>query len=138
MSKWKCPITECPPIHKELLVKSPDGVYHIASYRKAYNIFTCQVKSETIDRWKYFVIEELNQNKEDKKLEQNLDKSNEKLHISDVIPCYKFGTYHRDNNETEYDWFIIDTHNDKVVENLKDMELHDVRQRCREWNDNVV
>ena len=68
MSKWKCPITECPPIHKELLVKSPDGVYHIASYRKAYNIFTCQVKSETIDRWKYFVIEELNQNKEDEKL----------------------------------------------------------------------
>ena len=63
--KWKCPITETPPIHKELLVKSPDGVYHIASYRKAYHIFTCQVKSETMHGWKYFVIEELNQNKED-------------------------------------------------------------------------
>jgi len=63
--KWKCPITETQPIHKELLVKSADGVYHIANYRKAYHIFTCQVKSETMHGWKYFVIEELNQNKED-------------------------------------------------------------------------
>jgi hypothetical protein len=75
---------------------------------------------------------------EDKNLEQNLDKSNEKLHISDVIPRYKFGTYHTDNETHEYDWFIIDTHTDKVVENLKDKELHEVRQRCRDWNDNVV
>jgi hypothetical protein len=43
--KWKCPIAETPPIYKELLVKSPDGVYYIASYRKAYHIFTCQLKS---------------------------------------------------------------------------------------------
>ena len=63
--KWKCPIIETPPIHEELLVKSPDGVYHIASYRKAYQIFTCQVKSETMHGWKYFVIEELNQNKDE-------------------------------------------------------------------------
>ena len=74
----------------------------------------------------------------DKNLEQNLDKSNEKLHISDVIPRYKFGTYHTDNIKPEYDWFIIDTHTDKVVENLKDKELYEVRQRCREWNGNVI
>jgi hypothetical protein len=69
---------------------------------------------------------------------KELNDTDKKLHISDVIPRYKFGTYHRDNNETEYDWFIIDTHTDKVVENLKDKELHEVRQRCREWNNNVV
>lgn len=74
---------------------------------------------------------------EDKKLEQNLDNSNEKLHISDVIPRYKFG-YCTDNDTHDYDWFIIDTHTDTIVENLKDKELHEVRQRCREWNDNVV
>ncbi len=67
-----------------------------------------------------------------------LDNTDKKLHISDVIPRYKFGTYHRDSIETEYDWFIIDTHTDKIVENLKDKELHEVRYRCREWNNNVV
>jgi hypothetical protein len=67
-----------------------------------------------------------------------LNDTDKKLHISDVIPRYKFGTYHIDNETHEYDWFIIDTHTDKVVENLKDKELHDVRQRCGEWNDNVV
>ena len=67
-----------------------------------------------------------------------VDNTDKKLHISDVIPRYKFGTYHRDENKTEYDWFIIDTETNKIVENLKDKELHEVRQRCRVWNDNVV
>lgn len=58
--KWKCPIEEWPPIEKDLLVKSPHGVCYIAHYRKAYHIFTCQEKSEMINGWKYFVIEDLN------------------------------------------------------------------------------
>ena len=53
----------------------------------------------------------------------------------DVIPRYKFATYHKDNETTEYDWFIIDTKTDKIVEKLKDISLSDVRLRCREWND---
>jgi hypothetical protein len=75
-------------------------------------------------------------NKDNKRTE--LNDTDKKLHISDVIPRYKFGTYHTDNATHEYDWFIIDTHTDKVVENLKGKELHEVRCRCREWNDNVV
>jgi hypothetical protein len=76
-------------------------------------------------------MEEVNKNTE-------LNDTDKKLHISGVIPRYKFGTYHTDNETHEYDWFIIDTHTDKVVENLKDKEVHEVRQRCRKWNDNVV
>ena len=67
-----------------------------------------------------------------------LNDTDKKLHISDVIPRYKFGTYHHDNETPEYDWFIIDTQTDKIVENLKNVSLSDVRLRCREWNDNVV
>lgn len=67
-----------------------------------------------------------------------VDSADKKLHISDVIPRYKFGTYHKDNETTDYDWFIIDTKTDKIVERLKDISLSDVRLRCREWNDNVV
>ena len=66
------------------------------------------------------------------------DNTDKKLHISDVMPRYKFGTYHHDNETPEYDWFIIDTETDKIVEKLKDVSLSDVRLRCREWNNNVV
>lgn len=66
-SEWKCPIRDTPPKNKELLVKSPDGVYNIASYREAYNIFTCQLKGESMYDWKYFVIEQLNQNEDEHK-----------------------------------------------------------------------
>ena len=76
-------------------------------------------------------------------MEKKIDNTNDeitdkKLIISDVIPRYKFGTYHHDNETTEYDWFIVDTETDKIVENLKEKKLHEVRQRCREWNNNVV
>ena len=76
-------------------------------------------------------MEELNKNTE-------VNDTNKKLHISDVIPRYKFGTYHHDNETPKYDWFIIDTKTDKIVENLKNVSLSDVRLLCREWNDNVV
>jgi len=75
-------------------------------------------------------------NKDNKNTE--LDNIDKKLHISDVIPRYKFGTYHRDNETPKYDWFIIDTETDKIVEKLKDVSLSVVRLRCREWNNNVV
>lgn len=58
-SIFKDPIIEQPPTEKELLVKSPDGVYHLAYYRITYNIFTCQSKHESISGWKYIVIGEL-------------------------------------------------------------------------------
>ena len=86
--KWKCPIAETPPIYKELLVKSPDGVYYIASYRKAYHIFTCQLKSETFEGWKYFVIEELNQNQENARnmltVKEVLDILDDSDHLDDA------------------------------------------------------
>jgi hypothetical protein len=67
-----------------------------------------------------------------------LEEPHKQLDVDVVIPRYKFGAYPRDNTVTEYHWFIIDIHTDNVVENLKDMELYEVRNRCREWNDNYV
>lgn len=57
-----------------------------------------------------------------------MNKDNENTNI---IPRYKFGTYHG-----EYDWFIIDTKTDKIVEELKNASLTQVRLLCREWNNN--
>ena len=74
-------------------------------------------------------MEEVNKNTE-------VDNTDKKLHISDVIPRYKFSSCHTEDNMN--DWIIIDTHEDKIVETIKNVELHEVRQRCREWNNNVV
>ena len=66
--KWKCPIKETPPTNKELLLKSPDGAYIIGLYRPSYRIFTCQNKNENMYDWQYFVIEDLNQNKDEENI----------------------------------------------------------------------
>jgi len=75
-------------------------------------------------------------NKDNKRTEG--DNTDKKLHISDVIPRYKYGIYFYECDTPEYDWFIIDTETDKIVEKLKNVSLSDVRLRCREWNNNVV
>jgi|688.fasta_scaffold171071_5 hypothetical protein len=54
--KWKEAFEETPPIHIELLVKSPTGVIHLASWRESYNIFTCQAKTESSLDWKWKTI----------------------------------------------------------------------------------
>jgi len=46
-----------PPIDREVLVKSPEGVVHLCSWRAAYNIFTVQGKSESSMNWKWKIIE---------------------------------------------------------------------------------
>lgn len=76
-------------------------------------------------------MEELNKNTE-------LNDTDKKLHIYDVIPRYKFGSYHKDNENPKYDWYIFDTHTFMIVEELKDISLSDVRLRCGEWNDTLV
>ena len=64
--KWRCPINDTPPENTEMLVKNPhNGSYNITNYRPAYGIFTCQRKQDSMYGWKYFVIDDLNQNKED-------------------------------------------------------------------------
>lgn len=40
----------------ELLVQSPEGVNHLASWRESYNIFTCQDKRESSKDWKWKYI----------------------------------------------------------------------------------
>jgi hypothetical protein len=40
----------------ELLVKSPESIVHLASWRESYNIFTCQAKSESSLNWKWKTI----------------------------------------------------------------------------------
>jgi len=54
--RWKTVYEETPPIHVELLVKSPEGIVHLASWRESYNIFTCQAKSESSLDWKWKTI----------------------------------------------------------------------------------
>jgi hypothetical protein len=55
-NSWKSVSEETPPSNIELLVQSPEGVIHMASWREAYSIFTCQVKSESSFDWKWKTI----------------------------------------------------------------------------------
>lgn len=54
--RWKTVYQETPPIHVELLVQSPEGIIHLASWREYYNIFTCQHNSESSSDWKWKTI----------------------------------------------------------------------------------
>ena len=45
-----------PPHDTELLAKSPTGTVHLCSWRPAYNIFTCQAKSESSWDWSWKLI----------------------------------------------------------------------------------
>jgi hypothetical protein len=54
--KWISLSEQHPPKDVELLVKSPRGVVHLASWRGSYNIFTCQGKNESSYDWQYMQI----------------------------------------------------------------------------------
>ena len=45
-----------PPHNTELLAKSPNGTVHLCSWRPAYDIFTCQTKSESSWDWSWKLI----------------------------------------------------------------------------------
>ena len=45
-----------PPHDIELLAKSPTGTIHQCHWRPAYNIFTCQSKSESSWDWSWKLI----------------------------------------------------------------------------------
>lgn len=51
--RWKTVFEETPPIHTELLIKSPEGIIHLASWRESYSIFTCQCKGESNLGWQW-------------------------------------------------------------------------------------
>jgi hypothetical protein len=55
-NEWKTVLEETPPSNIELLVQSPEGINHLASWREGYSIFTCQEKSETSSHWKWKLI----------------------------------------------------------------------------------
>jgi hypothetical protein len=50
---WRLVSESTPPSNVELLVQSPKGVNHLAYWRELYNVFTCQVKSESSFDWKW-------------------------------------------------------------------------------------
>jgi len=52
-NRWKTVFEETPPSNIELLAESPDGVIHLTYWRAGYQIFSCQVKSESSDDWKW-------------------------------------------------------------------------------------
>lgn len=54
---WIDAIDRQPDTRNEILVKSPQGIVHIAHWRPAYNIFTCQMKRESISGWLWKPIE---------------------------------------------------------------------------------
>ena len=54
--RWKTVCEETPPIHVELLVKSPEGIVHLSSWRESWHIFSCQAKSESSLNWKWKTI----------------------------------------------------------------------------------
>ena len=45
-----------PPINEQLLVESPSGEFHLASWRPAYSIFTCQSKGEDSFGWRWKIL----------------------------------------------------------------------------------
>jgi hypothetical protein len=53
---WKLVDEEIPPSDVELLVKSPNGIVHLAYWRPLYDIFTCQDKRESSLDWKWKLI----------------------------------------------------------------------------------
>jgi hypothetical protein len=53
---WKRVIDETPPINIELLVKSPNGIVHLSSWRESYAIFSCQDKRESSLHWQWKTI----------------------------------------------------------------------------------
>jgi len=55
--EWKYVSELEPPKHIELLVKSPEDVIHLTSWRDGYKIFTCQNKSESSYDWQWKQIE---------------------------------------------------------------------------------
>ena len=42
-----------PPKDLQVLSKSPDGIIRMSSWRRAYNIFDCQAKSESSYNWQW-------------------------------------------------------------------------------------
>jgi hypothetical protein len=54
--RWKTVCEETPPMHVELLVKSPEGIVHLSSWRESWHIFSCQAKSESSLNWKWKTI----------------------------------------------------------------------------------
>lgn len=45
-----------PPSNIELLVQNPEGQNYLAHWRKEYNIFSCQAKSQNSFGWKWKLI----------------------------------------------------------------------------------
>jgi hypothetical protein len=54
--RWKTVFEEIPPSNIELLAESPSGIIHLTDWRAGYQIFSCQVKSESSDDWKWKTI----------------------------------------------------------------------------------
>jgi hypothetical protein len=53
---WNIVFENKPPSGIELLVKSPEGVAYLASWRESYHIFDCQEKRESSNDWMWKLI----------------------------------------------------------------------------------
>lgn len=55
-NRWKHVNEQEPPTNIELLVKSPNEIVHLASWREGYKVFTCQCKNESSSNWQWKLI----------------------------------------------------------------------------------
>jgi len=53
---WTYVHQEDPPIDIEVLTKDPSGVLHLTTWRSAYNIFSCQYKTDSSRDWQWKII----------------------------------------------------------------------------------
>ena len=55
-SSWVYVNQEAPPIGEEILAKAPDGTIYLTNWRPAYDIFSCQCKSESAYDWQWKLV----------------------------------------------------------------------------------
>lgn len=53
---WLYVNEETPPNDIELLAKAPNGTVHLTNWRPAYDIFSCQCKSESAFDWQWKLV----------------------------------------------------------------------------------
>lgn len=55
-SGWVYVNEETPPNDIDLLAKAPDGTIHLTNWRPAYDIFSCQCKSDSTFDWQWKLV----------------------------------------------------------------------------------
>lgn len=55
-TKWTYVRDQTPPLNTQVLASDCDGTVYLTTWRPAYNIFTCQYKTDSSLDWKWKLI----------------------------------------------------------------------------------